>query len=263
MKTVSKNIFSLLLQRVSFDLFINSLKIPSVIILIIVNLIPLAGLIFLKWDPVDILVLYWIESVVVGMVNVPKIIFAKDLSRSPFKSTIPGQNYDSQGRPYSLAGFHPVFGLFGKLLNIFTAFFFLFHYGFFNFGHWIFINFISRTQVPDSSWIRLDDRIMVFFIATLISHSFSFLYNYIGKGEYLNTSVNEQMIKPYRRVLVLQITIIFGGMLSIFISEYIIVVFVVVKIYLDILSHINSHKEVFTQDVYGDKEINFINPNSS
>ena len=47
--------------------------------------------------------------------------------------------------------------------------------------------------------------------ALFLSHGASFLLNYLGSGEYLRTSAPRQMMSAYGRVIVLHLTILFGG----------------------------------------------------
>lgn len=49
-------------------------------------------------------------------------------------------------------------------------------------------------------------------VALFLSHGASFLFNFIGRGEYLTASPSRQMGAPYGRVIVLHMTIIFGSM---------------------------------------------------
>jgi hypothetical protein len=125
-------------------------------------------------------------------------------------------------------------------------------------AHRIFLVFLSNNEFLQTQTGYSNNSVMIFFIATIISHSFSFLYNYIWKKEYHDRSVIEQMMMPYQRVMVLQLTIIFGGFLSIFLPDYIIIVFVIVKIYLDIKTHISSHKGVFTDNINEGTGLNFL-----
>jgi len=46
----------------------------STLVLIIANLFPIAGTIFLGWNLSDVMVLYWAESAVIGIFNLFKII---------------------------------------------------------------------------------------------------------------------------------------------------------------------------------------------
>jgi len=43
---------------------------PSSIVLILANLVPLVGVLYFDWSVLDILLLYWTESVIIGLVNV-------------------------------------------------------------------------------------------------------------------------------------------------------------------------------------------------
>ena len=44
-----------------------------------------------------------------------------------------------------------------------------------------------------------------------LSHGASFLFNYIGRGEYLTASAMRQTAAPYGRVVILHLTILFGA----------------------------------------------------
>jgi Family of unknown function (DUF6498) len=53
--------------------------------------------------------------------------------------------------------------------------------------------------------------VLIAGIALFISHGASFLFNYIGRAEYLTASPMAQMGAPYARVVVLHLTILFGA----------------------------------------------------
>jgi len=46
----------------------------SAIFLILANVVPIFGVLYWGWDATAILVLYWLESVIMGLLNVPKIL---------------------------------------------------------------------------------------------------------------------------------------------------------------------------------------------
>src|SRR5580693_9053500 len=90
---------------------------PSVIALLIANLSPLVAVFVFHWDVFSILFLFWLENVIVGGVNVLKMILAgtgaKDLP--PYGSTV------------------------FWVIKIFLIPFFCLHYGMFTFVHGMFI----------------------------------------------------------------------------------------------------------------------------
>lgn len=45
--------------------------------LVLTNLIPLAGYIWLGWELYDLMILYWLESAVVGLFTVARMLTAK------------------------------------------------------------------------------------------------------------------------------------------------------------------------------------------
>ena len=48
----------------------------SVALLVPFNLVPLVGVLFWGWNVATLLVLYWVENGIVGLLNVPKMLLA-------------------------------------------------------------------------------------------------------------------------------------------------------------------------------------------
>ncbi len=94
----------------------------AVALLVITNLIPLVGVLWLGWDLMLILALYWAENGVVGVINILKILTAEGASSSP--STM---RWSVNGRPA------------GSLSRLGTAGFFTIHYGLFWVVHGVFV----------------------------------------------------------------------------------------------------------------------------
>lgn len=88
----------------------------SEIALIVSNLIPLYGVLFLKWTVFSVLILYWLESAVIGFYNILKMYVA-----------------GSFAPPFSISG------IFGLLRKIPLILFFMVHYGGFMLIHGLFI----------------------------------------------------------------------------------------------------------------------------
>jgi len=193
-----------------------SLSSPSTLLLIIANLVPVAGTVFFGWKLSDVMVLYWAESAVIGFFNLLKII---------------------------------VIGRWGAL---FAGPFFLGHFGGFMAVHFLFLYmlFVKGPQGGDVSDPDLATVIALFvalwpaLAALFISHAFSFFSNFIGRGEYRGRTVNQQMSEPYSRIIFMHLVLIFGGGLSMFLGEPTPVLIIVIglKIYFDIKAHIKQRK---------------------
>jgi hypothetical protein len=79
--------------------------------------------------------------------------------------------------------------------------------------------------------------------ALFLSHGASFLFNYIGNGEYQRTSAPRQMGGAYGRVIVLHLTIILGAFVAAFVGAPIgaLLVLVVLKTAFDLALHRREH----------------------
>ena len=214
---------------------------PAAIALLIAsNLLPLVGVLFWGWSLWSILILYWIENGIVGVINVPKMLMARG----------GGSGESGSGGRLFLTGF------------------FCIHYGIFWIGHGVFVllflpAFAGFRSVVESgatfapggleipggftdqataSGLRVD--VLVWgALALLVSHLASFFLNYIGRREYLSKSIGAQMFAPYARVVVLHLTILFGAFVAVFLGQPIglLVALIVLKTALDLALHLREH----------------------
>lgn len=187
----------------------------SVMALVTGNLIPLFGVLFLDWDVGLIIYIYWIETAIIGALNVPKILTAL-------------------GRP-SLSN-DPPSGLFGR---IFLAAFFCVHFGMFCAGHLTFLTILF--DVPLGS-----DPALIAVAGLALSHGFSLIINWFGKGEFRRTSAGDQMFSPYIRIVIMHIVIIIGGMIvaATGAPTGLLVLLIILKIVIDIASHQRAHDKL-------------------
>jgi len=161
---------------------------PSLVALVIANAVPILGVLFLGWTVFPLVLLYWLENVVVGGFNVAKLLIAQP--REP---------------AYWLGKF-------------FLIPFFLVHFGGFTYIHGVLVvalfgpkgtqPFDLLTAVPAA--IRAN-QLGWGVLSLVISHGLSFYSNYIKSGEYQRASLNALMAQPYGRVIVLHLTVLFGG----------------------------------------------------
>lgn len=80
-------------------------------------------------------------------------------------------------------------------------------------------------------------------IGLAISHTASFLINYVGRGEYRLVSPARQMFAPYGRLVILHVAIIFGAFVSLAIGSPIgaVIVLVLLKTAVDLRFHLREH----------------------
>lgn len=183
---------------------------PSVLLLIIVNLVPLAGVILFGWDVGFLMLVYWLETIIIGLFNVPKLLTSAG---------------GREGQPFWLI----------ILGNLFLVAFFCVHYGMFNFGHFMFLQ--SFFDLPP-----VNRDVMIVVAGLALSHGVSLIINWFGKGEFRTTVVNNQMFKPYIRIVVMHVTIIFGGMFAAMGGGVFTLAFLIVlKTISDIAAHAVTH----------------------
>ncbi len=81
-------------------------------------------------------------------------------------------------------------------------------------------------------------------IFLFVSHGISFMQNYLGNREYALWTVGKLMTQPYKRIVILQITIIAGGVPTMMLGSPIPVLCILVflKLCVDIPLHMREHK---------------------
>jgi hypothetical protein len=176
--------------------------------LVLSNLIPLFGVLFFGWSVSTILILYWSENVIIGFFNVIKMVLAKGEAKKR-------QTYQR----FYLIGF------------------FIVHFGIFTFGHGAFVFSFFGTENP--SFKSLLPALLPLFI----SHGISMAVHFFKNGEYARVSYESLFFQPYKRVVIMHLTIIFGAWaaLAFNLPSMVLVVLVILKIAVDILFHKREH----------------------
>jgi hypothetical protein len=201
----------------------------SLLALVLVNLLPLLGVLFFNWDVAALVVLYWSENLVLGFYTVLKM-----LVKSPL-------------------------GGLGKSL------FFLIHYGGFCAVHGVFIMALlvdgNVDPMPGDPWplflvfpqllINVVRQVLDYappqwlfaFVALVISHGISFVMNFLLADERDALTLRDLMGAPYGRIVVLHVAIILGGFAVMALGEPValLVVLVLLKLGLDIKLHLREH----------------------
>jgi hypothetical protein len=189
---------------------------PSLLVLLLANALPIVGVLFLGWSVFPLVLLYWLENAIVGGFNVAKMLVAQPRE------------------PAYWAG------------KVFVIPFFIVHFGMFTYIHGVLLVALlgpKGTQpfdivetVPPA--IRAN-HLGWAVLSLVVSHGLSFYWNYIKNGEYQRASLNALMAQPYGRVVVLHLTVLFGGWIVMTLGSPLLalVLLVVLKAAADLRAH--------------------------
>jgi hypothetical protein len=212
----------------------------SILALIAANLAPLFGVLFFGWDAAAIVLLYWIENLIIGAYNVLRMILLKVKSRS------------------------------AQFQKLFVIPFFCVHFGGFCAVHGFFLLAFFKLGgdldafAPQSPWLGplVFVQLLVSVVAQLwesrppgmewpvlglvVSHGISFIRNYLIGGEYLTLTIGKLMNRPYKRIVLLHVAIIAGGVPIMMLGSPVplLCILVILKIGIDIWLHTKSHKAI-------------------
>jgi hypothetical protein len=149
--------------------------------IIMVNMIPVIGIMFLGWRIGHVVVLFWLESMMIGFFNLLRILFAQ------------GRNGTEPTKKFG------------------TALFFLVHY--FGFmlaqGFFMFAAVLSRDDLATFAELNIG----LVFAGLLLFYSFNFIGDFILSGEFQHKTPDAFFFRPYGRVAIQQILILGGGWL--------------------------------------------------
>lgn len=177
-------------------------RLPTVA-LILANGIPVIGVTFFEWTLFDVLLIYWCESAVIGSWNLARMMVIGGWRAGPM-------------------------GLF-----------FCVHYGVFMAVHLIFIHVLFGDDPfvgdPPPGLFADTANLTLPVLALVVSHGIAFLWNFIGRREYVERDLQELMIAPYGRVVALHATLLGGGWVieTLGSSTAIVVVLIVTKVGID------------------------------
>jgi hypothetical protein len=193
----------------------------TVLALIAANLIPLGGVLFYGWTVFEVMIIFWAENVIIGVLNILRMATLLVLRRD-----------------------------YGGLV---LGPFFTIHYGMFTLVHGIFV-----ISMFGAEYMHSDGEIETFlavltipalflpFAALAASHFFSYALNFLYRGEFRTVTSGDLMMKPYARVVVLHVVIIVGGAVAMSLGEplYALVMLVLLKIVIDVAAHIREHRKL-------------------
>jgi hypothetical protein len=198
---------------------------------IVANLLPVFGVGFLGWSPIEAFIVYALETLIVGVLTVLKML--------TLTFSISGRSAAKQAELF------PVHGLFLIL-------FFIFHYGMFAGIQTSIFAGVSGIGPKGSSplyfflnWYHFVNSDIAFMLsAFVVSYVANNFIPFVISGEYRNGSIIKLMFQPYGRIVVQQLTVIVGSMfLSFGLGLGFMIVFVAVKLYFDLFVNFDAYIE--------------------
>lgn len=204
------------------------------------NIVPLIGVLLGYWSAFDIIFLYWFENIIIGLFTLFRMIIRPD---NP--------------------GLIAFIGLFG-------AAFFCVHYGFFTYGHGVFVASFFEEQLSSGSpsqsmdgnlfsvvtYMLQQTGVQLTLIAMFIGHFIEYIVAYKNKQI---DAFPVEMFKPYKRIIILHIAIIFGGFIATLFDNTLGVALVMIgmKVYYDLRppQFKKSSKKAYSDDELSDKQL--------
>jgi hypothetical protein len=178
-----------------------------VLLALLFNLVPVVLAPLFGWSLLGLMLLYWAENVIVGVINAAKMI-AAGVTKGPKETA-------------SLFFYVP---------------FFLVHYGLFCAVHGVLILVLFAGE-PDQSGddprnlpmfflqqIHLDRFLALSLLLLATWHLYLFVMDWLETRQWRNTTPLMQMFMPYGRIIVVHIAVLLGGFLASFIGSPLIAV---------------------------------------
>ncbi|MEX0612785.1 MAG: DUF6498-containing protein [Pirellulales bacterium] len=244
----------------------------SALALIIANGVPLLGVLFWNWDAFEVVALYWAENVVIGAINVLKMITCapqpakidwehgftpEEITALKEAAGLSNRETDGDNELAQIKAAIEKTGkanekvaLPGGIAQLPAVLTFAFLYGWFCLGHGIFVfAMFGRGDVlgmPIESLVRLSGATYKEFfwpvLALAASHSYSFVANYLGRGEYRRVSVGTLIFQPFSRVVLLHVTLIIATWFFVLLGSPLplLLLLVIGKTALDLLFHLRE-----------------------
>ncbi len=160
---------------------------PAYLLIVGLNLVPLAGVWLFGWQSFELIFLYWMENVIIGAFTVLRMVV----------------------RPYR----HAI----DIFMPVFLAPFFFFHYGMFCFVHGTFVVSLFGPgdgfsgELVDQALLTLSQPGMTLALLSLVAlQAFDWLQDTAKRG-LGSDGVKQLMVAPYRRIVVLHLAIIGAG----------------------------------------------------
>jgi len=168
---------------------------PIALTFLVVDLLPIFAVLFLGWGAVELVFLYWLENLVIGLMTIARMLAVGTLNRD---ESLPGA--------VGLSAFFTV------------------HYGMFCFVHGVFLVTFAELSAGGDGGAGFDtpvgvigfamgsaDAMAGFITLILAANIAAFVADDIFRGEAATSSLQAEMMSPYGRIIVLHVGIFAGA----------------------------------------------------
>jgi hypothetical protein len=211
-----------------------------VISLVLANSVTIILAIFQNWDLATVMFIYLVQSIIIGFFTVVSLLTA-DTDTLAAEMEKPIREHGGTAR---------ISRRFVLLYQGIIAGFFCLHYGLFHWGYYTFIvesGIFGTVNFGDPNiWLSCG----LFFANHLYSYTI-----YRTKGPRGSGYINEQFFMPYRRIIPMHLTIIFGSIVILILEIAgirstlpALVLFLLLKTYSDIRAHLIKHYQEVNPD---------------
>jgi hypothetical protein len=196
----------------------------SAVVLILANLVPLYGVLFLGWEAFPLMLLFWVENVIIGVLNAARMLCVDPHDAAQWAAKL-----------VMVPFFCVHYGMFTAVHGVFVL-------SFFGTGAFGRVEGLDVLSVAGRAVHGLDLGFAVLALAA--SHVFSFLWNYLYRGEFRRATVPALMMQPYGRVVVLHLAILGGGFAAAALgsSVWALLLMLALKVGLDLRAHLKEHR---------------------
>ena len=193
---------------------------PTLAFLLLANVVPLVMVFAEAWSVAEIMLTYWLENVVIGVLNLIRIALCQNPK--------------------------------GVIQKLFVMGFFTFHYGMFTMAHGA---ILFSLLVYDQLNIGFGPKMVFEIVNTLhlwlpllalfVSHGFSLIWHYLRQGEYKRLNIATLMMRPYGRVVLLHIVALVGGLVvsKLGAPVFALILLIALKTFVDAKIHLRVHRD--------------------
>ncbi len=207
---------------------------PSLLGVVLSNVVSIALAIFFKWDLNEILWIYWGQSVVIGVTNFIRMIRLKEFTTAGLKSGGRSVPETQQAKRQ-------------------TAFFFLAHYGIFHLVYAVFLWIKKPLDLPSDQGVTF---LLIAVGGFALTHGYSLVRNEGEDFRHKKPNLGTLLFYPYIRIIPMHLTIMAGVASGVAggTNVVVMVAFMTLKTFADAGMHMVEHA-IFRREAPADSTI--------